>query len=116
MAVIDHAAVGSLDSVGDDTVCALTIGDDTTDVAGDVLARRGIRVIGITDGDRDGILAGSQKAEGSVILRVRGTTDDEAGARLARQISGTDTFEGFLQKVKDGLGKMGVAYEDEVAP
>ncbi len=111
MAVIDHVAFSALESIEDDTVCALTIGDDTTEVAGDVLARRGIRIIGITDGDRDGVLVGSQKAEGSVVLRVLGTTDDEAGAALAKKIKGTDTFEGFLQKVKDGLGKMGIAYE-----
>ncbi len=111
MAVIDHAAFGSLESIGDDTVCALTIGDDTTEVAGDVLARRGVRVIGITDGDRDGILAGPRRAEGSVILRVRGTTDDEAGAVLAKAIKGADTFEGFVQKVKTELGRMKVAYE-----
>jgi hypothetical protein len=78
---------------------------------GDVLARRGIHIIGITDGDRDGILFGSQKAEGSVILKVLGTTDDEAGAVLAKTIKGTNTFEGFLQRVKDGLGQMGAAYE-----
>ncbi len=114
LAVIDHMAFGSLDSVGDDTVCALTVGDDTTEVAGDVLARRGVRVIGITDGDRDGILFGPQKAEGSIVLRVRGTTDDEAGAALAKAIKGTDTFEGFVQKVKAELGRMKVAYE--VAP
>ncbi len=111
IAVIDHAAFGSLDSIGAETVCALTIGDDTTEVAGDVLARLGIRVIGITDGDLDHILAGPQKAEGSVVFKVRGTTDDGAGAALARAISGADTFEGFVQKVKDELGRMGVAYE-----
>jgi hypothetical protein len=111
MVVIDHVAFNSLDSIGDDTLCALTIGDDTTEVAGDVLARRGIRIIGITDGDRDGILFGSQKADGSVILKVRGMTDDEAGAGLAKMIKGTDTFEGFVQRVKDGLGRMGAGYE-----
>ncbi len=111
MAVIDHAAFGSLDSVGEDTVCALTVGDDTTEVAGDVLARRGIRIIGITDGDRDGILFDSQKADGSVILKVRGATDDEAGVVLAKSIKGTDTFEGFLQRAKAELERMGIGYE-----
>jgi hypothetical protein len=111
MAVIDHVAFSSLDSIGDDTVCALTVGDDTTEVAGDVLARRGVRIIGITDGDRDGILFGSRKTEGSVVFKVGGTTDDEAGAMLAKMMSGTDTFEGFVEKVRDGLGRMGVAYE-----
>lgn len=111
MAVIDHVAFSSLDSIGDDTVCALTVGDDTTEVAGDVLARRGVRIIGITDGDRDGLLFSSQRADGSVILRVVGITDDEAGAALADAIRGTDTFEGFAQKVKDALERMRVAYE-----
>ncbi len=114
MAVIDHLAFGSLESIDADTVCALTVGDDTTEVAGDVLARRGIRIIGITDGDKDGVLRGPVKACGSVIFKVSGTTDDEAGAALAKKIHGTDTFEGFVAKIKEELAHMGVEYE--VAP
>ncbi|WP_231845109.1 DUF2117 domain-containing protein [Methanocella paludicola] len=114
MAVIDHIAFSSLERIDPDTVCALTVGDDTTEVAGDVLARRGVRVIGITDGDRDGVLKGPARASGSVILRILSTTDDEAGAALARKINGTDTFEGFVAKVREELARMGVEYE--VAP
>jgi len=114
MAVIDHVAFSSLESIDQDTVCALTVGDDTTEVAGDVLARRGVRVIGITDGDRDGVLKGPARAPGSVILKIKSTTDDEAGAALAGKINGTDTFEGFLSRVMEELARIGVEYE--VAP
>ncbi len=111
MAVIDHAAFASLDSVDRDTVCALTIGDDTTEVAGDVLARLGVRIIGITDGDRDGVLTRPARARGSAIFRVRGMTDDEAGAALAKVVRGRDTFDGFVKRVKCELERMGVKYE-----
>jgi hypothetical protein len=112
MAVIDHIAFSSLENIGPETVCALTVGDDTTEVAGDVLARRGIPIIGITDGDRDGILCGPMKACGSVILRMAGTTDDEAGAVLARAVGGHDTFDGFVSRVKAELARMRIAYEE----
>lgn len=111
MAVIDHIAFSSLESIDADTICALTVGDDTTEVAGDVLARRGLRIIGITDGDRDGVLKGPIKACGSVIFKVSGTTDDNAGAALAAAVSGTDTFEGFVEKIKKELAHMDIAYE-----
>jgi hypothetical protein len=111
MAVIDHIAFSSLENIDPDTVCALTVGDDTTEVAGDVLARKGIRIIGITDGDKDGILRGPMKACGSVVLKMLGTTDDEAGAALAMAVRGTDTFEGFVARIKEELGRMNVEYE-----
>lgn len=111
IAVIDHVAFSSLDSIGPDTVCALTVGDDTTEVAGDVLARLGIRIIGIIDGDRDGVLSGAMRACGSVIFKVRGATDDEAGSALAKTINGADTFDGFVGRVKGELGRMHVSYE-----
>jgi hypothetical protein len=111
MAVIDHNAFRSLDTIDEDTACALTVGDDTTEISGDVLARRGVRIIGITDGDRDGVLYDAMKACGSVIFRVSGITDDEAGAAIAGKIEGTDTFEGFLKKVKGMLGQMNISYE-----
>jgi hypothetical protein len=110
MAVIDHRAFYSLDSIGDDTVCALTVGDDTTEVAGDVLARRGVRIIGITDGDPDGVLGNAMKACGSVVLQVEGITDDEAGAAVARTVGGKDDFDGFLEQVKGTLKRMGISY------
>lgn len=111
IAVIDHAALSSLERVNENVVCALTIGDDTTEVAGDVLARIGVRVIGITDGDLDGLLSKPAKAGGSVVFRVHGLTDDEAGAALAKIILGRDTFEGFVRRVREGLERMGVKYE-----
>jgi hypothetical protein len=111
MAVIDHRAFYSLDTIRDDTICALTVGDDTTEVAGDILARRGIRIIGITDADKDGILGDARKALGSVVFRVGGITDDEAGSAVALGIGGIDDFSGFLDKVAGSLKRMGISYE-----
>lgn len=111
MAVIDHGAIGALESIDGDTVGALTVGDDTTEVAGDVLARRGIPIIGVTDGDRDGVIAGAARADGSIVFRVSGTTDDEAGAALAAAVTGTDTFEGFVARARAELARRKIAYE-----
>lgn len=112
MAIIDHSASRSLDSIGADTVCALTVGDDTTEIAGDVLARKGVRIIGITDGDKDCLLGGAVKASGSVVLLVSGITDDEAGALVAREVPGLDTFEGFLSSVKRALDSKHISYSE----
>jgi hypothetical protein len=73
---------------------AVSIGDDTTIVAGEILSRFGIPIIGIVDGDADGILLHiTEKATiaeivkatpvRSVIIRVKAGSDDEAG-RLIR--------------------------------
>lgn len=47
-----------IESQDADITVAVTIGDDTTCIAGDILKRFGIRMIGITDGDADGLIDG----------------------------------------------------------
>ncbi|RZN38382.1 MAG: DUF2117 domain-containing protein [Methanophagales archaeon ANME-1-THS] len=79
-----------------DIKVAVTIGDDTTSIAGDILKRFGIRMIGITDGDADGLIAGLESGaldeyakflpDGSVILRLKPETDDIIGQRIKEQI------------------------------
>lgn len=109
--VIDHCAFSSLDAISPDTVCAVTIGDDTTEIAGDVLARRGIRIIGITDGDRDCLLRNSVKTPGSVVIQVFGITDDEAGAEIGIRVSGMiSRFEGFVKTVRCLLNERKISY------
>lgn len=111
IAIIDHSAFSSIESIGPDTICALTVGDDTTEVAGDVLARHGIRIMGITDGDRDTLLADPAKAPGSVVIRVSGITDDDAGAEIGTVVRDMqDTFEGFLKRATGVLDRRKISY------
>jgi hypothetical protein len=83
---------------------AVTIGDDTTSIAGDILKRFGIRMIGITDGDADGLIAGIESGaldeftkflpQGSVIIRLKPETDDLIGEKVKEDIfKGGDEIE-----------------------
>ncbi|MBN1763326.1 MAG: DUF2117 domain-containing protein [Methanomicrobia archaeon] len=86
---------------------AVTIGDDTTSIAGDILKRFGIPMIGITDGDADGLITGIESGaleeyaqflpQGSVIIRLKPETDDVIGERVKE-----DIFKGSDEIVLDG--------------
>jgi hypothetical protein len=65
------------------------VGDDTTAVAADVLARLGIPVIGIVDGDLDRLAESLTMMPGSVIIRVKPGYDDLVGKRVLDEV-----FEG----------------------
>lgn len=80
-AIIDHAAEESFEHASDASF-VITIGDDTTAIAGDVLSRLGIPVLGIVDGDLDGICNGLVMPEGSVVVRVREGNDDIIGKAI----------------------------------
>ncbi|MDI6886419.1 MAG: DUF2117 domain-containing protein [archaeon] len=79
-----------------DVEVAITIGDDTTSIAGDILKRFGIRMIGITDGDADGLIEGIEDGaledytkflpNGSVIIRLKPERDDVIGKRIEEEI------------------------------
>ena len=87
-----------------DVEVAITIGDDTTSIAGDILKRFGIRMIGITDGDVDGLIEGIGGGaleeytrflpNGSVIIRLKPERDDIIGKRIQEEIfKNTDEIE-----------------------
>ena len=65
---------------------ALTVGDDTTAIAGDILARLGIAVVGIVDGDIDRLAGSLTILPGSIIIRVRPGYDDIVGGRAREEI------------------------------
>ena len=82
-----------------DVVVAVTIGDDTTSIAGDILKRFGIRMIGITDGDADGLIAGIERGAeleqydrflppDSLIIRLKPERDDIIGEKVKEEIFG----------------------------
>jgi len=81
VAIIDHCAESTFELVNDASL-VITVGDDTTAIAADILARFGIPIIGITDGDLDGILDDTTVPAGSVIIRVREGFDDIVGKEV----------------------------------
>lgn len=83
--LIDHEAEKSYElSAGAELV--ITIGDDTTAIAGDVLYRLGIPIIGITDGDCDNVTCEPKTPSGSVILRLAPGNDDIVGMRIKQEL------------------------------
>ena len=85
IAIIDHAAESTFELV-QDAGLVITVGDDTTTIAADILARLGIPVIGIIDGDIDNVIENTVVPEGSVIIRVRSGFDDVVGREVSREI------------------------------
>lgn len=81
VAIIDHCAESTFELVKDASL-VITVGDDTTAIAADILVRFGIPIIGITDGDLDGILDDTTVPAGSVIIRVREGFDDIVGKEV----------------------------------
>ncbi|MDO8727754.1 MAG: DUF2117 domain-containing protein [Candidatus Methanoperedens sp.] len=83
--MIDHCAESTFELVGDADI-AITVGDDTTTIAADILTRLGIAIIGITDGDPDSILGDAAIPAGSMIIRVKEGYDDIIGREISEKI------------------------------
>ncbi len=99
-AIIDHCAESTFELMKD-TGLAITVGDDTTAIAADILSRFGIPVIGITDGDIDSVLEDTAVPTGSVIIRVKEGKDD---------IVGREVFE----KIMDGRQRIHMRRADDI--
>jgi hypothetical protein len=77
---------------------AVTIGDDTTSIAGDILKRFGVCMIGITDGDADGLIIGIESGSldeyanflppSSIVIRLKPERDDVVGQLVKERIFG----------------------------
>ncbi len=99
--LVDHVAEDSffLVSENENVKCAVTVGDDTTRITSSVLYRFGIPVIGLTDGDEDGIHHEELYPPGSAVLRLKQGTDDTVGAEVRKKVfGGQDTC-----RVEDNL-------------
>ncbi|MDD3247752.1 MAG: DUF2117 family protein [Methanosarcina sp.] len=83
--LIDHCAERSFEMM-EGTGLAITIGDDTTELAGNILSRFGIPVLGIMDGDCDELATAVSYAPGSLILHLKLGKDDEFGRKLQQDI------------------------------
>lgn len=64
----------------------VTIGDDTTLVAGDILYRFGVPIIGITDGDVDKVVEKGFKSGESMIIELEAGFDDFIGELIHNEI------------------------------
>jgi len=83
MAFVDHAAERVYERVRE-MEGAVTVGDDTTAIVGDILYRFQMPVIGITDGDQDIILENARITPGSVVFTVR--QDDAFGRAVFSEV------------------------------
>ena len=108
--LVDHDAENAAFSLRGASV-VVTIGDDTTANTGSVLARFGVPIIGIIDGDEDGISSDRAFERGSVIFRVRSGEDDVVGklirdnifgGKAAKEISCQEDLAGKIQEIARG--------------
>ncbi len=110
--IINHAGEDVLEKIKNKNVSAvITIGDDTTTICGDILARFGIKIIGITDGDRDEILKNPIITEGSTIFLIKNCKDDEVGCILQEKLKNEKmSYNQALTHVKEILDKNNIDY------
>ena len=107
--MIEHAAEHCFE-LADGAQFAVTVGDDTTAIAGDILYRVGVPIIGITDGDFDGLTHDTKIYPGSTILRLRSGHDDIVGKRISEKLFGGkdavafDTYKALERRVMDIAG------------
>ncbi|HYC19598.1 MAG TPA: DUF2117 domain-containing protein [Candidatus Bathyarchaeia archaeon] len=110
---VNHRADETLESVNETTICAITVGDDTTSICGDILSRAGVPIVGITDGDGDGLYKGACEVEGSLVLRIDNASDDDIGLLLERsgELDGGDyTLATVIEIVTNFLHEKGVEF------
>ena len=63
----------------------ITIGDDTTEIAGNIFSRFGIPILGVTDGDQTNLLE-VRYSPGSLLLHLKQGKDDELGKKIKQHI------------------------------
>ena len=101
--LIDHAAEDTFENAKGAMV-AVTVGDDTTAIAGEILARLGTPLVGIVDGDPDRLCSRTATPEGSVVIEVLPGCDDVVGRRVRVEIFGGN----------DRISMDGLSFEDLV--
>ncbi|KGK98599.1 hypothetical protein LI82_06930 [Methanococcoides methylutens] len=108
--LIDHLAERSIE-LAEGCKCAITVGDDTTAIAGDILYRLHIPVIGITDGDPDGFSHTAHFYPGSLVLQLEPGWDDIIGKLIRKKLfdgndrARFDSFENMRENVLEIIGE-----------
>lgn len=88
-----------------DSDLVVTVGDDTTLVAADILYRFNIPIIGITDGDLDRVVEEGFKPVGSMIIELDSGWDDIIGKKIflelfnGKQTMEIENIENFKSKI-----------------
>lgn len=106
--LVDHQAEDSIFRA-DRAWAAVTVGDDTTRIATSLLARLGVPVIGIVDGDEDGLCADDAAAPGSATVRLQPGNDDQLGVVVRDRIFGGDDellYIGSVDELVDRIATM----------
>jgi hypothetical protein len=99
VAFINHSGYGVYELLKLGLAGAVAVGDDTTAIAGDILGRYRVPVVGITDGDPDGLLPGELLYPGSMNLRV--LRDDDFGKVVLEEVfGGSQVIEGDFEEIK----------------
>lgn len=98
--LIDHSAEKAIYRCREASL-VVTVGDDTSKIAGSLLYRFNIPIVAITDGDEDGISEEDLRTEGSVVIRVRAGTDDIVGHQVKQEVFlGQNRLEGIETPMK----------------
>ncbi|WP_017980924.1 DUF2117 domain-containing protein [Methanocaldococcus villosus] len=110
--IINHCGEDVLKYINNELLAIITIGDDTTTICGDILARFGIRVIGVVDGDIDGILKDPKFTKGSIIFYIKNVRDDIAGEIIENNLdfSKKYSWDEIIKKVKEIFEKNHIKY------
>ena len=88
-----------------DSDLVVTVGDDTTLVAADILYRFRVPIIGITDGDLDRVVEEGFRTVGSMIVELESGYDDIIGKKIflelfnGRQTMEIENIENFKSKI-----------------
>lgn len=90
IAFLDHAGEDVYQFKDADLV--VTVGDDTTLIASDILYRFNIPIVGITDGDLDKVVEDGFKAKNSIIFEFESGTDDVVGRKIFELIFKKETI------------------------
>lgn len=102
VAYVDHAAYDIYKFKDFDLV--VTIGDDTSLVASDILYRFNIPIIGIIDGDLDKVVENGFVNEKSIFIEVASGFDDIVGQYINEEIfMSKDTFEMPFDEEADSI-------------
>ncbi|WP_135612055.1 DUF2117 domain-containing protein [Methanococcoides sp. AM1] len=108
--LIDHMAERSIE-LADGCKCAITVGDDTTAIAGDILHRLHVPVIGITDGDPDGFSHTAHFYPGSIVMQLEPGWDDVIGKLIQNKLFDAndrtefDSFEDLYESILEIVGE-----------
>ena len=88
-----------------DSDLVVTVGDDTTLVAADILYRFNVPIIGITDGDIDRVVEEGFQTVGSMIVELESGWDDIIGKKIflelfnGKQTMEIENIENFKSKI-----------------